>query len=47
MNNEKSNEPKKKLSKEQIKTIVIAVLAIFVIVAVALFIRNKKDRRKL
>ena len=27
--------------------IVIAVLAIFVIVAVALFIRNKKDRRKL
>ena len=27
--------------------IIIAVLAIFVIVAVALFIRNKKDRRKL
>ena len=27
--------------------IVIAVLAIFVIVAVALFIRNKKERRKL
>lgn len=27
--------------------IVIVVLAIFVIVAVALFIRNKKDRRKL
>ena len=27
--------------------IIIVVLAIFVIVAVALFIRNKKDRRKL
>ena len=31
MNNEKSNEPKKKLSKEQIKTIVIAVLSIILL----------------